>query len=86
MPDLDISQVDLLFADGSYPIEMLLYYPHGLDSRNIREALKFLSPVFWPLFGEYVHGVISHAGYSEQNCFNEERHQGEFADLGLFVT
>jgi hypothetical protein len=25
MPELDISQVDVLFADGSYPIEMLQY-------------------------------------------------------------
>jgi NRPS condensation-like uncharacterized protein len=78
MPDIDISQVDVLFADGSYPIEMLLYYRNGLASRSVREALKFLSQAFWPLFGEYTRGVIRFDGYSEQECVAEERREGEF--------
>lgn len=78
MPELDISQVDVLFADGSYPIEMLLYYQNGLASRGIREALRFLSQAFWPLFGEYTCGIIRFEGYSEQECFAEEWCEEEF--------
>ncbi|MFA9452777.1 MAG: acyltransferase [Candidatus Aminicenantaceae bacterium] len=78
MPELDISQVDVLFTDGSYPIEMLLYYRNGLDSRIIREALKFLSQAFWPLCGEYTCGSIRFDGYSEEECFAEERCEEEF--------
>lgn len=78
MPDIDISQVDVLFAEGSYPIEMLLYYRNGLASPSVREALKFLSQAFWPLFGEYTRGVIRFDGYSEKECVAEERREGEF--------
>ena len=78
MREIDISQVDVLFADGSYPIEMLLYYRHGLASRSVHEAVKFLSWAFRPLFGEYTRGVIRFNGYSEQECITEECREGEF--------
>jgi len=81
MPEIDISQVDVLFADGSYPIEMMLYYRNGLASRSVRAALKTLSRAFWPLFGEYTRGIIHFERYSDEDCFAEERRAGEF-DIG----
>ena len=85
MPEIDISQVDTLFADGSYPIEMLLYYRNGLAARGIRVALRSLSQAFWPLFGEYSRGIIRFEGYSEQDSFLEERVEEEF-DTGATHT
>ena len=53
MKSVHISQVDSIFANGSYPIEFLFYYRSGLKYRAIRTALEYLSGVFWPLFGIY---------------------------------
>jgi len=78
MRRINISQVDSLFANGSYPIEFLFYYKERLQTQSIRLALKKLSNVFWPLFGEYKAGIIHFDRYSEEECFGEVRHEQEF--------
>ena len=72
MEKLNISQIDTIFANGSYPIEFLLYYKDGLKTRAIRSALNSLSSVFWPLFGEYNAGAIHADTYNEADFFDEE--------------
>ena len=67
----NISQVDTIFANGSYPIEFLIYYKNKLESRNIRSALKKLSSAFWPMFGEYRGGIIQFEKYIENKHFDE---------------
>jgi len=79
MKKLNISQVDTIFANGSYPIELLLYYKSSLKTKKIRSALKKLSSAFWPMFGEYDTGIIQFNKYSEQECFDEEVIEQEFA-------
>lgn len=78
MKKLNISQVDTIFANGSYPIEFLLYYKNKLKTKNIRSELKQLSSAFWPMFGEYENGFIQFDKYLEHNCFNEEVIDQEF--------
>lgn len=75
---INISQVDTIFANGSYPIEFLLYYRNGLKTENIRSALSRLSSSFWPIFGEYDAGAIHFEKYSEEECFNEDVINEEF--------
>jgi len=72
MKQVKISQVDVLFSNGLYPIEFLFYYRQGFDTRRTREALRKLSSVFWPLFGEYKDGLISFDKYIEGDCYDEE--------------
>ncbi len=71
MDQIHISQVDTLFVNGSYPIELLLYFDYKINTRAIRQALKILSSSFWPLFGEYRDGRIVQAKYSENKFFRE---------------
>jgi len=71
MKKLNISQVDVLFSNGNYPIEFLLYYKNRLNSNNIRAALKTLSKTFWPLFGRYHQGTIQFDHYVEERHFDE---------------
>jgi len=71
MNKLAISQVDTIFANGSYPIEFLFHFPARLNAKKIRSALKTLSAVFWPAFGEYAAGFIVFEKYSEKDCFEE---------------
>jgi hypothetical protein len=78
MKTVNISQVDALFSNGVYPIEFLLYYKRGLDTKKIRSALRKLSSDFWPLFGEYKNGVISFEKYNEADCYEEEFVDQEF--------
>lgn len=78
MKKLNISQVDAVFANRSYPIEFLLYYKDRLETKKIRTALKRLSSVFWPIFGEYDTGTIHFDEYSEKECFAEEVIDQEF--------
>ncbi len=78
MEKLSISQVDVIFANGSYPIEFLLYYKNSLKTKRIRFALKKLSSVFWPIFGEYHKGIIQFDRYSEKDCFDEQITKNEF--------
>ena len=78
MKTINISQIDTIFANGSYPIEFLLYYKDGLKANDIRSALKSLSSVFWPVFGEYKAGIIHSDTYHEADFFDEEVLDQEF--------
>jgi hypothetical protein len=78
MRKINISQVDTLFANGSYPIEFLFYYKERLKTKKIRSALNKLSSDFWPLFGEYKAGIIYFDNYSENECFDEKVVDQEF--------
>ncbi len=78
MKKVNISQVDALFANGSYPIEFLFYYKEVLDTQKIRNALKKLSTVFWPMFGEYRDGTITFEKYVEDEYYVEEVVPQEF--------
>ena len=72
MKRVDISQVDAVFSNGSYPIEFLFYYEPAFDTKRLRSALKKLSSIFWPAFGEYRDGAIVFDRYREVECFEEE--------------
>jgi len=68
---INISQVDTIFANGSYSIEFLIYYKNRLKTKNIQSALKILSTTFWPMFGEYHADVIQFDRYSEGEHLDE---------------
>lgn len=72
MKKVSISQVDALFANGIYLIEFLFYFKEGLNTNKIRNALKKLSTVFWPIFGNYKDGIISFAKYDEDDVIDFE--------------
>jgi len=72
MKKLNISQVDTIFSNGSYPIEFLLYYRNRLRSKHIKSALIMLSSAFWPMFGEYRAGNIQFRKFTVNDCFDEE--------------
>ena len=72
MKRINISQIDTIFADGSYPIEFLLFYKDRIETSKISDALNELSTSFWPIFGEYSKGEIIFDKYCEDDCFNEE--------------
>ena len=78
MEKINISQIDTIFANGSYPIEFLLYYKEGLKTDNIRSALNTLSSIFWPIFGKYQAGTIHSDTYHEADFFDEELVDQEF--------
>lgn len=78
MKKVNISQVDALFANGIYPIEFLFYYKEGLDTKNFRNALKKLSSVFWPIFGEYKDGRIRFETYKEDDLLEFETVDQDF--------
>ncbi|OVE79995.1 hypothetical protein BVY01_01090 [bacterium I07] len=78
MKKVNISQVDTVFADGSYPIEFLLYYENRMSSDNIRQALNRLSHDFWPFFGEFDGTAICFRKYVEQDFFDEGTVKGKF--------
>ena len=71
MKALGISQVDALFANGSYPIEFLFCYRTALNTERLRRALRGLSSSFWPAFGEYRDGLISFERYREEEHYEE---------------
>ena len=72
MNEVNISQVDVFFANGIYPIEFLFYYNEGFSTGKMRRALRKLSSIFWPVFGEYGDGKIFFEKYSEEDCYDEE--------------
>ena len=72
MKKISISQVDVLFSSGIYPIEFLFYYKDAFDTRTLRAALRNLSSAFWPMFGEYKDGMIFKDRYREENFYDEE--------------
>lgn len=80
MKKINISQVDVLLVNRRYTIEFLLYFAKGLGTKKIRNALKKLSPVFWPMFGEYGDGVISFEKYVESDFYNEKVIDQNFID------
>jgi hypothetical protein len=89
MKILNISQVDSVFANGIYPIEMAFFYKRKLPTAKIRAALKKLSADFWPLFGEYRSGQIHFNRYQEKECvtaetFNQKIDTEEAGSTGLF--
>ena len=72
MKELSISQVDVLFSNGIYPIEFLFYYKQGFKTEKLRRILRGLSSIFWPMFGEYKDGLIVFDKYREEDCYDEE--------------
>lgn len=78
MKDIKISQVDALFAGGLYPIEFLLFFRERPDTEKIRNSLKKLAPVFWPIFGEFKNGRIYFREYDEKECYEEYVADREF--------
>ncbi len=72
MKEVHISQVDVLFSNGIYPIEFLFYYKEGFKTEKLRRVLRGLSSFFWPMFGEYKDGLIVFDGYREEDCYDEE--------------
>jgi len=71
MKSQNISQIDTVFVNGSYPIEMLFFYKNKIETKTIKKAVKYLSSSFWPLFGIYGNGVIHKGTYSENDFINE---------------
>ena len=71
MKELNISQVDSVFANSSYPIEFMFYYKKNLDSVKLKKQLKKISDMFWPAFGEYEDGVIRSVRYKELAVLDE---------------
>jgi hypothetical protein len=72
MKEVCISQVDVLFSNGIYPIEFLFYYKEGFKTEKMRRTLRGLSSIFWPMFGEYKDGAIVFDKYREEDCYDEE--------------
>jgi hypothetical protein len=82
MKQIPISQVDVLFAGGLYPIEFIFYYKTAFQTKRLRLALKKLSGLFWPLFGEYKNGVIYSRPYRPEDHYAESSMDQEL-DLAL---
>jgi hypothetical protein len=83
MKNILISQVDVLFSNGIYPIEFLFYYKDAFDTLALRAALRNLSSAFWPMFGEYRDGMIVKDRYREENFYDEETTGAELDVPGL---
>jgi len=71
MKKLSISQVDAVFANGSYPIEFLLYFKNSIPTKRVLAALAKVAADFWPFFGTYHGGMIHSAEFEEAECFEE---------------
>ncbi len=78
MKEVHISQVDVLFSNGIYPIEFLFYYKEGFKTEKLRRTLRGLSSIFWPMFGEYKDGLIVFDKYHEEDFYDEEVVHQEF--------
>lgn len=78
MKKLNISQVCTFFANGSYPIEFLLYFPNRINTKKLRQALKIIAKDFWSAFGVYSNGVISEQKYIEAEVYDESDIQEDF--------
>lgn len=78
MNKINISQIDTVFVNGSYPIELLLFYKYKINTISIRKALKKLSSSFWPLFGNYASGSIQSSKYIEDKFYAETFHDEDF--------
>ncbi|MFW9925023.1 MAG: acyltransferase [Candidatus Thorarchaeota archaeon] len=71
MRKLNISQVCTFFANGSYPIEFLLFFPNRIDTKKLRQSLRKIARVFWPAFGTYTNGIITEQKYIEAEIYDE---------------
>ncbi|NPD90384.1 MAG: hypothetical protein HGN29_16850 [Asgard group archaeon] len=71
MKQINISQVSTFFANGSYPIEFLFYFPYRINTSKFSRALKKISTHFWPVFGRYNKGIITGKTYSEEEYIEE---------------
>lgn len=69
--NVSISQVDVVFSGGSYPIEFLLYFDKGIDGKRVRAALRRAAGIFWPVFGRYRDGRICFEDYKEEDHLAE---------------
>ena len=78
MKTIHISQVDSIFANGSYPIEFLFYFKHGLKIRALRCALEYLSTPFWPLFGTYMDDMIKEQTFNADIFLDEAVRDASF--------
>ncbi len=78
MKEINISQVDALFSNEYYQIEFLFYFKEEPNTKKIRNALKKLSAIFWPMFGEYGNGIISFKKYVEDEYYDEDVVDQEF--------
>lgn len=70
MKKLSISQISTFFANGSYPIEFLFYFPHKINTIRLRRSLKKISNHFWPVFGTYTDGYITEKTYLEDRHYD----------------
>ncbi|MCK5184667.1 MAG: hypothetical protein KAQ95_10195, partial [Candidatus Heimdallarchaeota archaeon] len=71
MKQINISQVSTFFANGSYPIEFLFYFPYRINTGRLHRAMKKLSTRFWTAFGSYSNGVITEKSYFVDNHIEE---------------
>lgn len=78
MKRIRISQVDVMFINGSYPIEFLLFYKNALPTQDLRSTLKKSSSAFWQVFGRYDDGVIQFDKYREEDCYHEDTIDSDF--------
>lgn len=78
MKEVPISQVDAIFSKGSYPIEFLLYYRDEFSIKKMKRALRTLSSVFWPMFGQYQDGRIVSDAFREEEIYEEAASGEEF--------
>jgi hypothetical protein len=68
---INISQVSTFFANGSYPIKFLFFYPYKINTVKLRRAMKKISKQFWPAFGVYANGSITEKSYLESDSYDE---------------
>jgi NRPS condensation-like uncharacterized protein len=71
MRSLNISQVDTVFANGSYPIELLFFYNYQIKTELVRKALSEVAKDFWPAFGKYDGGKIQFEHFRETDLIRE---------------
>jgi len=69
---INISQISTFFANGSYPIEFLFYFPNKINTKKLRKALKKTAKIFWPVFGSYSEGIITEEIYHEDRYYEEK--------------
>lgn len=86
MKKLKISQVSTFFANGSYPIEFLLFYPYKININKLSSALKKISSRFWPVFGTYANGFITENLYLESVYFDESSMDSLFDPSSVFES
>lgn len=82
MRKLSISPVDAVFAGGGYPIEFLLLFEKGLDTRRLRAAIPSIARPFWPAFGTLEGPEIHSESYDEARHYDEVKGGAELVSRG----